>query len=140
MACVVSEVGSGPVIDRRASARRIARVTALPLVWTIVGFVNGATGLGGSRLHLVLGLSLIALLTRAARRVSPAHIASVGLRALALLAVVASVVALVARAEHLESVVAVHIGLAAALLGGLMWLVGSTWRTGRAVLAVPTPF
>lgn len=129
LAVVVSEAASGPLVDRRLPARRVARVTALPLVWTVVGFVSGTTGLGGSWLHLLLGLSLIAMLARAARLVSPADIASVGLRALALLALVASAVALVARAEDLESIVAVHVGLAAALLGGLMWLaVGSERR------------
>jgi len=136
-AMFASAVPAVPVLPRLPASRgrsfgSAARFTAASSGLTAVGFVGGITGIGGSTLHLMLGISLVGILAWSARAVAPARLASQWLRTLFGLAVVTSAVALVAGPLDLDTAVAAHIALAALLL------VGSAAATAAAVRASRT--
>jgi AcrR family transcriptional regulator len=118
---------------------RPVHVATAQLVWACVGFVSGATGTGGAALHIVLGLSLVAILAWSVRVLAPARVAP-GARRIALaLAVAASAVALVARSQQLEAAVVVHVALAVVLLIGLILITRAAWRGRGTATIVPAP-
>ncbi len=125
--------------SRRRSFGPVARFTAASMALTAVGFVSGITGVGGSALHLLLGVSLIGLLAWAVRAVAPARLASQGLRTLLALAVVTSAVALVAGPLDLDTAVAAHIALAALLLVGSATATAAAVRTSRTMTVASHP-
>jgi AcrR family transcriptional regulator len=121
----------------RPSRVGAARIAAAQLVWAVVGFVSGATGVGGTGLHVALGVSLVAILAWSVRVLAPYRVASHGLRAMLALALVVSAAALVARRPGLDAALVTHIVLASVLVVGLSWVAGSAWRSHHAMM--PTP-
>ncbi|HET8930372.1 MAG TPA: hypothetical protein VFN21_06930, partial [Acidimicrobiales bacterium] len=143
-AMFASAVPAVPVPQRLPASRgrsfgSVARLTAASFGLTAVGFVGGITGIGGSTLHLLLGISLVGLLAWSVRAVAPARLASRRLRTLLGVAVVTSVVALVAGPLDLDTAVAAHIALAALLLVGSGTATAAVVRASRTMTVASHP-
>lgn len=123
---------------QRRSFGSVARIAAASSTLTAVGFVSGITGIGGSALHLLLGMSLIGILGWSVRAVPSARLASQGLRTLLALAVVTSLVALAAGPLDLDTAAA-HIALAAILLTSSAVATAAAVRAGRTMTVVSNP-
>lgn len=132
-----SPVGSRPSEARRPSLRPVSRLVVGISALTAIGFVSGVTGIGGSALHLLLGIALVGLLAWSVRAVAPARSIRLGLRTLLLLAVATSVVALLAAPSDLGVTVAAHVAFAVLLLVGTATATASAVRCGRAMTTAP---
>jgi hypothetical protein len=120
------------------SRTRLVWIAAAQLLWACVGTASGVTGVGGTPLHVALGLSLVALLAWSVRVTPPLRAAASGLRVALILAIAASAVALVARAQPFEAAVLVHVVLAIALLIGLIRAARCAWNHRRTTILAMT--
>ena len=112
---------------------RATTIAGAQLAWAVAAFATGALRVGGAGLHLLLGLSLVAILAWSVRALAPAMLAPRRLRAMFGLAVASSAAALVARFEQIDVAVVTHVALAAVLLVGLSVLTRAVWRSQRAM-------
>ena len=112
---------------------RATTIAGAQLAWTVAAFATGALRVGGAGLHLVLGLSLVAVLAWSVRALSPALLAPRRLRAVFGLAVASSAAALVARSQQIDGAVVTHVALATVLLVCLSLLTRTVWRSQRAM-------
>lgn len=126
-----------PPTSVQAAPVRVARIAVAQLGWAGVAFATGTTGVGGTALHVALGLSLVVILTWSVRALGPVRLAPPGLHAMATLAAITSAAALVARYQLVEAALVTHIVLALLLLTGLTSITRAAWRNRPGVVGQP---